>query len=254
MMRKLFTPRWVLIHLGVIALIIIMVNLGLWQLDRLESKRLLNETVAARTIQPVAPYAQVLRESSRNPRSVEWRRVKISGEYLTEKPLTLINRSTNGSAGYNSLIPFRLTSGEVIIVDRGFVPLATDNPPAPKGSLDVVGYLRVSQSRSTLGAIDNTDPTNTEFQRVDIPLIMKTIGAPPLEHFLQLIKESPSANTPWPEPVPLPEQSEGSHLSYAVQWFFFCAVAFAAWIVVIRRRLRDTTTISDPVAPVDTSA
>lgn len=254
MMRKLFTPRWVLIHIGVIALIGLMVNLGLWQLDRLESKRLLNETVSARTIKPVAPYAQVLREDSSDASAVEWRRVQISGEYLTEKPLTLINRSTNGSAGYNSLVPFTMDSGDVIIVDRGFVPLATSNPPAPDGPREIVGYLRVSQSRSTLGAIDNTDPTNTEFQRVDIPLIMKTIGAPPLEHFIQLIEEAPAANTPWPEPVPLPEQSEGSHMSYAVQWFFFCAVAFAAWIVVIRRRLRETAAVSDPVAPSDTSA
>ena len=230
-----------------------MVNLGFWQLDRLESKRLLNEKVAARTMEPLVTYEAALNQSAGQPKNIEWRRVTMSGTYITDKQLTLINRSSNGAAGYHSLVPFTLESGDVIIVDRGFVPLATENPAAPTGTLEISGYLRLSQSRSTLGAVDNTDPTNTEFQRVDIPLIMKYVGKPPLNHFMQLAEEKPATNTQWPEPAPLPEQSEGSHLSYAVQWFFFCLVAFVAWIVVIRRRLRETATVNDP-AQVETSA
>lgn len=230
-----------------------MINLGFWQLDRLENKRLLNERVAARTLEPVVSYSEALQQSDGEPKNIEWRRIQVSGRYLTEKQLTLINRSANGAAGYHSLVPFLLESGEVMIVDRGFVPLATQNPAAPEGQLELSGYLRLSQSRSTLGAVDNTDPTNTEFQRVDIPLIMKYVGKPPLDHFLQLAQEMPSMTEQWPEPAALPESSEGSHLSYAVQWFFFCLVAFVAWIVVIRRRLRETTKVSDP-SQVDTSA
>lgn len=254
MVRKLFTPRWILIHLGVIALITLMINLGLWQLDRLDNKRAMNRAVAERTVQPVIPYNSALQENPDKPKNLEWRRVELRGAYRVDKSVTLINRSSNGAAGYNSLVPFQMETGEVMLVNRGFVPLATANPKAPAGPLQIEGYLRVSQSRSTLGAIDNTDVTNTEFQRVDIPLIMKNVGAPPLEHFLQLIKESPSTNSEWPEPVALPEPSEGSHLSYAFQWFFFCFVAFVAWVVVIRRRLRDTSTPSDLAAPSDTSA
>lgn len=214
----------------------------------------MNRAVAERTVQPVIPYNSALQENPDKPKNLEWRRVELRGAYRVDKSVTLINRSSNGAAGYNSLVPFQMETGEVMLVNRGFVPLATANPKAPAGPLQIEGYLRVSQSRSTLGAIDNTDVTNTEFQRVDIPLIMKNVGAPPLEHFLQLIKESPSTNSEWPEPVALPEPSEGSHLSYAFQWFFFCFVAFVAWVVVIRRRLRDTSTPSDLAAPSDTSA
>ena len=253
MVRKLFTPRWILIHLGVIALIALMANLGVWQLHRLESKRLINEKVSTRTTEPVIPYAKAMQESPSEPSILEWRRVALTGSYITDKPITLLNRSSNGAAGYHSLVPFALESGEVMIVDRGFVPLATQNPTAPKGPLTIVGYLRLSQTRSTLGAVDNTDPSNTEFQRVDIPLIMKHVGKPPLSHFLQLAKESPSTNATWPEPAPLPEADEGPHFSYAVQWFFFCLVALGAWVVVIRRRLRETAVVSDP-AQAETSA
>lgn len=203
------------------------------------------------TTEPVAEYAEVLLESSQPP-SLEWRRVSIMGAYLTDKAVTVINRSSNGTAGYNPVVPFQMNSGEVILVNRGFVPLTITAPTAPRATLEIVGYLRLSQSRGTFGAVDNTDSNNTEFQRFDVPLIMKTIGKPALPYFLQLIKESPSPNTEWPQPVTLPEQSEGSHLSYAVQWFFFSAVAIAAWVVVIRRRLRGTS--NDPVVPSGTSA
>jgi cytochrome oxidase assembly protein ShyY1 len=70
--------------------------------------------------------------------------------------------------------------------------------------------------------------------------------------FLQLIEETPSTNQDLPQHVALPELSEGPHLSYAVQWFIFTTIALTAWVVVVRRRLRDTAI--DRVAPSETSA
>ncbi len=40
-----------------------------------------------------------------------------------------------------------------------------------------------------------------------------------------------------PQPVARPELSEGSHLSYAVQWFLFsCAVA-VGWVLAVRHSI-----------------
>jgi cytochrome oxidase assembly protein ShyY1 len=36
-------------------------------------------------------------------------------------------------------------------------------------------------------------------------------------------------------PVPLPDLSEGPHLSYAIQWFCFAAVAVAGAAILVRR-------------------
>jgi cytochrome oxidase assembly protein ShyY1 len=241
MVRKLFTPRWILIHLGVALLIFTMINLGMWQLRRLDEKRTLNSAVASRTEMPVVE----LTAENVSPLS-EWQRVSFTGTYISDKSVTIINRSNNGTAGYNSAVPFRTDFGAVVLVNRGFLPLATANPSPPVGTIAVVGYLRPSQSRGTLGAIDSSEPTTTEFQRFDIPLIMKHVEAEPFPMYVQLIKELPDPNQQLPTKVALPEPSEGSHMSYAVQWFFFSTVALAAWIVVIRRRLRDTTN-GDPV-------
>jgi surfeit locus 1 family protein len=247
MVRKLFTPRWILIHFGVALLVFTMINLGMWQLRRLDEKRTLNSAVATRTEMPVVEL------TAENVSSLnEWQRVSFSGTYVADKPVTIINRSNNGTAGYNSAVPFRSDFGAVVLVNRGFVPLATANPSPPVGTVTLVGYLRSSQSRGALGAVDSSDPSTTEFQRFDIPLIMKHVDAEPFPMYLQLIKELPDPDQELPTKVALPELSEGSHMSYAVQWFFFSAVALAAWVVVVRRRLRDTT--NGDLVPSETSA
>jgi cytochrome oxidase assembly protein ShyY1 len=117
-------------------------------------------------------------------------------------------------------------------------------PVAPTGEIKIIGYLRASQSRSALGPIDSTEAGNTEFQRFDIPLISAHFGKTIEPMFLQLITESPAGESQWPAKVALPPLDEGTHMSYALQWFFFCLVAFTAWVVVIRRKITQVNALT----------
>jgi cytochrome oxidase assembly protein ShyY1 len=137
-------------------------------------------------------------------------------------------------------------------VNRGFVPLAVQRPTTTTQKISVIGYVRANQRRSAVGAIDSTDPGTTEFQRFDLPLIAKATTSDLLQSsYLQALKESPASNTQWPSFASMPVLDEGSHLSYAVQWFFFSATALTAWVFVVRRKLREP--LSDPAAPEQTS-
>jgi cytochrome oxidase assembly protein ShyY1 len=236
MVRKLLSPRWVLIHIGVVALILIMLNFGFWQLNRLDEKKNFNSVLRAHTSAPVQTLDQAV-PTKWNKASNEWVRVSITGSYDSSKAVTIINRSQDGSAGYNSAVPFTSNNNRTILVNRGFIPLALSSPSAPTEQIEIVGYLRASQTRSGLGPIDSKEAGNTEFQRFDIPLISTYVGGTLEPMFLQLIQESPAAESQWPAKVPLPPLDEGSHLSYAFQWFFFSMVALAAWVVVVRRKL-----------------
>ena len=236
MVRKLLSPRWILIHVGVALLIFLMANLGFWQLNRLDAKKDFNSVLRSHTSTPVQTLDKAV-PTKWNKATYEWIRVSISGTYDSSKAVTIINRSQDGSAGYNSAVPFTSTSNRTILVNRGFVPLVMSTPAAPSGEIEIVGYLRASQSRSALGPIDSTDAGNTEFQRFDVPLISAHVGRTLEPMFLQLIQESPAPSSQWPAKVPLPPLDEGTHLSYAMQWFFFCLVAFTAWVVVIRRKI-----------------
>lgn len=248
-MLRLFSPRWILIHLGVALLVVTMVNLGFWQLSRLDAKKSFNQRVTAQTTRPVLDYSENVPTSTAD----EWSRVTLTGRYDISKTVTIINRSQDGTAGYDVAIPFINNDGTVILVNRGFVPLAVPLPATTTGEIAIVGYLRDTQRRGAVGAIDSTDVTTTEFQRFDLPLIAKATDEKLIPtKYLQLIQESPSSNTQWPSIVSIPALDEGPHLSYAVQWFFFSATALTAWVFVVRRKLRET--VSDPTAPTQTSA
>ncbi len=247
-MRRLFSPRWVLVHLGVALLVFVMINLGFWQLRRLDEKKTFNASVTSHIAAPVLDYTKRIPTSP----TAEWSRVQLAGHYDEAHTVTIINRSQDGSAGYDIAVPFINNDGSMILVNRGFVPLSVEHPAAPSGNIRIIGYLRKTQSRSAVGAIDSTSSTNTEFQRFDLPLIAKATEISLLDTtYLQLIKESVISPSQWPATVAMPALDEGPHLSYAVQWFFFSATALTAWVLVVRLKLRET--VSDPSVPEQTS-
>ena len=51
---------------------------------------------------------------------------------------------------------------------------------------------------------------------------------------LQLAEQTPPQPGRLPAPVPLPELSEGPHLSYAIQWFSFAAIAVVGAVILLR--------------------
>lgn len=230
-------------------LVAVMVNLGFWQLSRLDEKRAANAVIEARADLSPVDLAEVRGSGELDPTDHEWRPVVVRGSYDASRAVTVLNRSSEGIAGTHSVVPFRADDGRWILVNRGFVPLAETTPVAPSGEMSVVGYLKRSEKRGTLGAVDSTDTGTIEFQRLDVPLIgtpLTEAGATVEAMFLLLAQESPEATGQWPARIPLPPLDEGSHQSYAGQWFLFSLVAVGGWVVIVRRALRaDSPTDTD---------
>jgi surfeit locus 1 family protein len=253
--NPLLRPRWILIHLVLAALTATMVFLGFWQMNRLEQKQATNRNVIARTALPPEEVRNVFNNPSTTSmpyEDLQWRVVTAQGQYLADKTVTIINRSQDATAGYSPVTPFLLEDGSVVFVNRGFVPLAQSAPAPTSGSISIKGYLRTSQKRTLLSAVDSTDPSAIEFHRIDLTLLSQRMDQPTLPMYLQLIEETPALNSTWPAPTQLPELTEGSHFSYAMQWWFFSLVSLTGWIVVSRRALRTRPT--KDVVPEQTSA
>lgn len=237
MLRGLLRPRWILLHVVIAALVALMVSFAMWQARRLDERRAFNAIVSVRSEEPVVPLAGLAGPGGGSLSSVEWRRVSVQGTYDTSGAVTIVNRSRNGTAGHEQLVPLRTDGLGIVLVNRGFVPLATEpDGPVPSAPVTAIGYLRVTQTRSGLGAVDSTDPTTVEFQRIDVPLISRKFDGTVFPLYVQLITETPPAGADWPAPVAFPELSEGSHRSYVFQWSFFSLVAFCGWVVVVRRK------------------
>ncbi|MCU0260117.1 MAG: SURF1 family protein [Ilumatobacteraceae bacterium] len=236
MYRFLLRPRWIAFHVLCLAAVVAMVNLGLWQLDRLDARREFNAVVEARFDQPPLPLDELL--ASGSPDEVEWRPATVSGVYEPEGQILVVNRSQNGRAGDNVVTPLVLADGRVVLVNRGFVPLGTDAPPPPDGEVSVVGRVRPAEERRRGQLTDATEGRLTEVQRIDLDRLAPQLPGEPVPAYLDLIESTPPEPEGLPEALPVPDLSEGPHLSYAVQWFIFATCVVVGWVLAVRHSVR----------------
>jgi cytochrome oxidase assembly protein ShyY1 len=235
MYRFLFRPKWIAFHLLVAVAIVVMINLGFWQLRRLDERQALNSAVAEREAEPAVPLADLLGEPNFDPDTAEWRRVTAEGTWLPGQ-LLVFNRSQNGIAGENVLTALTLDDGTTVIVNRGFVPLARDVPEPPTTEAAILATVRESQS----GGGEVVDPDTgelAEVQRVDVGRLAPQFDGDVAPVYLDLIASEPAITPADPLPVPPPEQSEGNHLSYAIQWFIFSLCVAIGWVLAVRHSI-----------------
>jgi cytochrome oxidase assembly protein ShyY1 len=129
-----------------------------------------------------------------------------------------------------------LEDGMVVLVNRGFMPLASEFPPAPSGEVSLLGRVRASSERRT-GAVSDPDTGElTEVQRIDIDRLQQQIDGELVPVYVQLLKSTP-AEAPTLSTIVDPDFSNGPHLSYTVQWLFFSLCAAGGWVVLVRREL-----------------
>lgn len=229
--HSLFSRRWWFTTLLVIAGTLVLIRLGIWQLDRLEGRRAFNvQVLSARSLPPLDLNA----EQPENLEELEWRSVHVVGTYDFESQIVLRNRYHQEQLGYHLLTPLRF-SGTAVLVDRGWIPADGNSTPEnwraydESGEVTVSGQIRLGFEKPALGGVD--DPPFVEGERLfiwnnlDPARIARQMPYP-----IQLVIIQPDADegdvTP---PIPFqPEQdlTEGSHFGYALQWFTFAGILF----------------------------
>jgi cytochrome oxidase assembly protein ShyY1 len=244
MYRFLLRPRWLAFTVIVVTVIIVMINLGFWQLRRLDERRAFNDAVTARIDEPAVPVDELIppdvEVGDDELAAVEWRPVVASGRYLPDEELRVVNRSQGGRAGDNIVTPLLLDDGRVLLVARGFVPPDSESPTAPVGDVTIEGRLRRSEVRRTGALSDPGEGDLAVAQRVDIPRLANQLPGDVIPMYVELTDSDPSESADLLEPVERPTLDEGPHLSYAVQWFVFSVLVAIGWILAVRhsRRVR----------------
>lgn len=212
------------------------VRLGFWQIERLRERRAYNAPIEARVaLEPVAP-----RDLPRDPGEAIHRSVRVSGEYDYDREIVLTLRSRQGSPGVNLLTPLRIAGSDTaILVNRGWVyapdGVAADTKvwrePDPA---DAVGYVRLLETGDPTGARSTGRPDAV--RRPHLATVASMLPYPVAPYYVVLA--SPGAVPERTPPrVPPPALDEGSHLSYAVQWFAFALIAVGG-VAILLIRLR----------------
>jgi surfeit locus 1 family protein len=237
-------PRWVVGHILCLVLIVLFVNLGFWQLRRLEEKRDRNDLIHARERATPTSVADALAGGADDG---AYRLVRDRGRWDVEATVLVRSRALNQQAGYDVLTPLETEDGTTVVVNRGFAPNGTGGEPAilraarpTDREVEVEGILRTSEARGRFGPKDRSGPQRV-VNRIDLGLLQAQSDRPLAPLYLQLTASEPPQPPPRAVPIarPLPTTDEGPHLAYAVQWFIFATVGAVGWPLLLRKTARD---------------
>jgi surfeit locus 1 family protein len=240
-----FTPR-PFTTLLTLALLVMLISLGRWQLQRADEKRALYRSFAAGTDAGRAI-------DSRTPPLPRYQHVEASGHYDDSRQVLIDNMFDAEKVGYYVITPFALDGGGWLLVNRGWVPLGkarSDRPAIPVAA----------DSRLLRGRADHLPAAGIQMgQRPQLrPPFPVVAGFPNHDELAQLLQETQW--TPATEVVLLdPAEPDGyarhwappgfppiRHIGYAVQWF---ALAAALLVIYLIMNIKRTAAATPKVAP-----
>lgn len=238
MYKFLLRPRWIAVHLLIIALVAIMMSLANWQWHRYHQRIAFNQTLIERVNGPARPLEDLLQDFPEVSK-LDWRNVTVTGVYLQGNDVSVVNVSQGGRAGFDPVTPLQLDDGRLILVNRGFIPLGAQVLPAPRGSVSLQGHLRAPAVKR-LGAItDAASGVLTEVQRIDTERLSKQLPSQVLPVYVEMIASQPT-DDPMLSRIAEPIFGNGPHLGYTGQWILFSLCALGGWFALVRREVART--------------
>src|SRR5215207_7228204 len=140
LLLKMFQRKWILATLLVLAGTALCIRLGIWQLDRLEQRREFNHQFESMRAMPVLDLNQ---DQPEDIEKMEWRSVKVQGEYDFENQVALRNQYNLDQYGYHLLTPLRF-DGKAVLVDRGWIPADGNSTASDWRKYDEAGVVQLN--------------------------------------------------------------------------------------------------------------
>ncbi len=207
--------------LTTLLLIIILIGLGTWQVQRAAWKENLIATIEVqRHTKPIdlAATKNITIDPSYRP-------AFATGQFLYDKTLYMSAISLKGEGGYHVLTPLKLTDGRRLIVNRGFVPYDKKQAVSePKGKVKIAGILRVPV-KAGWSAPANQPATNVWYS-IDLRSMALATGVPA---FLPYVLDVQASD---PTIYPIGGQTRfdlpNNHRGYALTWY---SLAFVLLVI-----------------------
>ena len=160
--------RWVLSHLFVLLMVVLMVNLGFWQMQRLEERREQNSEIRAALEAEPQGIETLLASPTLPP---DHTATVAVGSYVDEHSFLVANRTYDTEPGNWLVTPLELADGTVVVVSRGWVPrlwaagVQSDDLSAPTGEVMVIGRVFSSVGGGSIGTNEIAIMTELESTR-----------------------------------------------------------------------------------------
>jgi surfeit locus 1 family protein len=233
-----FRPKLVPTLITIPALITL-IGLGVWQLQRMEWKGDLIDRLQTRS----DAAAEALPPGTLELDEWEFRRVALTGTFVHEDELHLLNRSLKGNPGLHVITPFRrsdVPGNPIVLVNRGWVPFDlkerdTRARGLTDGEVRIEGIIRFQRPITGLQRVflPENEPDRNVWYSVDTDQMADQIGSE-LPNFYIL-----DGNEDVPGLYPVGKQwrldIRNDHLQYALTWFGLALGLLVIYIVYHRR-------------------
>tara|TARA_Y100000992_G_scaffold96244_1_gene62052 strand:- start:868 stop:1575 length:708 start_codon:yes stop_codon:yes gene_type:complete len=212
-------------------LLVLVLSLGVWQIDRGYKKKELENTFLERQSQPVKEIKYNIFVNSDL-----YRNVVLEGKYL-DQIFLLDNKIHNGKPGLKVFSPFESINESLVLVSRGWIEFEDrSNLPMIKTERNVLkiqGILR-SESKDFILENDNMKKNTNPIliQTINLDELSNYLGKPLSPYILELSELSKSAFVKTWQPINL---SSFRHFGYAVQWFGLGLVLIIGYLFFLRK-------------------
>jgi len=250
--------QWRWATLLVVAGMLVLARLGIWQLNRLEQRRAHNAQVAQQLALP--PLLLTGASLPADLESLKLRRARVRGVFDFEHQIVLKLQNWNDSAAPDSLgAPVQAVGVDVVtplviagtskavLVNRGWLPESEAAPErlaaynGPSGEVTIVGRIALSQ-KPPRGPVEPPASPQRAWYRVDIEAIQPQMPYELLPIYLMQSPPKDGQNVlPYKRTMEI-DLSEGRHLGYAIQWFAFSLLLGGGYVYYVGQHTKTVST------------
>lgn len=211
--------------------VIVLCSLGTWQIQRLAWKEALLTDITAQNTKAPRPF------TSRDLTTEnEFQTGSLTGSFLNDKAIRIIPRTYDGKPGAHIITPFQLNSGEMILINRGWLANNAENIK-PNSARKIQGMIRTPQKSNPFTPENNT--ARDEWYAIDYAQIAQ---AKEINHLIPIMmyescKEGLDVQ---PNPCALSLNINNNHAQYALFWFSMAGVLIVIYVLRFWRRVGKT--------------
>ena len=240
MYKFLLSGKWIGAFILCILFSLICVYLAGWQMDRKEALDYRNSRISQNYNAEPESFDQAGKYFSDYTSSKQWTPVSMKGSYHPEDQKLVRNRPHDGSVGFEVLVPFTTTSGQTVLIDRGWVGSGDSNaapksdvPAPPEGEIQLTARLQAGEADTGKGAPEG------QIASINLKDFAKDLSYPMAESGYGIMASEDPAPPTSPSALGEPEQDAGPNLSYSMQWYAFAILVYVAYGWCARQKVRN---------------
>ena len=240
--RRFLTAGSIATAILILAAFSTLISLGNWQVRRLHWKEGLLAKIAERMHAPAIALSQVEARNAAG-KDIEYTHLTVGGTFDNSRERHFL-ATFHGSSGFFVYTPLRTDGGEVLFVNRGFVPYDLKSPAKrpdslPKGHVVLTGLARDAPPEKPSSMVPDNDVAGNIFYWKDLKTMASSTGL----SGARLVPFFVDADRmPGPPRLPIGGVTvvdlPNDHLQYAITWYGLALVLVLVTGTAVWRRLR----------------